>query len=147
MQADMDAELRNETPQRRCRTGLYVKGSNGLKLRDQRVRKLVQRMRVTMPWLEDSDVPVCRAWAELEALASRVYAELRDKGVINSEGDARRLLDDYRKLRATQIVLSRELGMTPASRIALKADSTGAALDLVAQIAAQDAASEPGNTD
>lgn len=41
----MDAEDPNHTRERRARTGLYVKGSNGLKLRDQRVRKLVQRMR------------------------------------------------------------------------------------------------------
>jgi hypothetical protein len=35
--------------------------------------------------------------------------------VINSKGDARRLLGDHRKLRSTQILLSRELGMTPAA--------------------------------
>jgi hypothetical protein len=128
----MSANGNGRREPRTVNTGLYVKGSNGLRLRDQRVRKLVQRMRSAMLWLEDSDLPVCRAWAELEVLSSRVYAELRDHGTINSAGDARRLLDDYRKLRATQIVLSRELGMTPAARIAIKATGSRAAVALAA---------------
>jgi hypothetical protein len=88
-----------------------------------------------MPWLEPSDVPAARAWCELEVVSGQVYAALRLQGVVTREGEGRRLLDDYRKLRATQVVLSRELGMTPASRIAIKAGSTGAALDLVAAMA------------
>ena len=43
---------------------------------------------------------------------------------------ARRLLDDYRKLRQTQAVFARELGMTPAARIVIKASGTRAAFDL-----------------
>lgn len=54
---------------------------------------------------------------------SKVLSTARVKG--------RRLLDDYRKLRATQIVLSRELGMTPEARMAIKASSANAAVDLV----------------
>lgn len=130
-----------------ARTGLYVRGSNGLKLRDQRVRKLVHRMRAVMPWLEDSDLPVCRAWAELETLSSRVFAELREGGVINSNGDARRLLDDYRKLRQTQVTLSRELGMTPAARMAIKASGTRAPLDLAAAMANGDVEDVPDGSE
>jgi phage terminase small subunit len=75
-----------------------------------------------MPWIQELDIPTCLAWAELEVLAQRVYMELRDQGVINRKGDPRRrLLDDYRRLRSTQIVLSRELGMTPIARQTLKA--------------------------
>ena len=55
-----------------------------------------------MPWLEDAGILTARAWAEREMLSQRVYAELRDKGLINEQGDARRSLDDYRKLRSTQ---------------------------------------------
>ncbi|MBV8772076.1 MAG: hypothetical protein JO166_07080 [Deltaproteobacteria bacterium] len=124
----------DSAPTSHADTGLYVKSRNGLRLRDERVRRLVRRMRAVMPWLEDSDIAVCRAWAELEILSQRVYAELRERGVINSEGDARRLLDDYRKLRSTQIVLSRELAMTPAARIAIKAGKSESVVDLVGDL-------------
>jgi hypothetical protein len=91
-------------------------------------------MRAVMPWLEEADAPTCRTWAEL---ASRVYAALRDQGVLNPEGEARRLLDDYRKLRQTQAIFTRELGMTPAARQALKANSK-ATFDLAPAFAAED---------
>jgi len=118
--------------------GLWVKSRNGLKLRDRKVSRLVQKMRTIMHWLEPADTPTCRAWAELEILAGEVCAALRSMGVLNAQGEARRLLDDYRKLRATQIALSRELGMSPASRMALRATGTKTAFDLAAQMAQPD---------
>jgi hypothetical protein len=118
-------------------TGLYVRAQPGLKLRDKKVERLARKMRTVMLWLEESDLPTCRAWAELEVLSSRVYAELRDGGVINGEGEARRLLDDYRKLRQTQVTLSRELGMTPAARMAIKANGSRAPIDLAAALASE----------
>lgn len=119
----------------RASTGLYVRAQPGLKLRDKKVERLARKMRAVMPWLEPSDMPAARAWAELEYLAGQVYAALRGLGVLNREGEARRLLDDYRKLRQTQVVLARELGMTPAARMAIKANGTKAALDLAAAMA------------
>jgi hypothetical protein len=119
----------------RASTGLYVRAQPGLKLRDKEVERLARKMRAVMPWLEPSDMPAARAWAELEYLAGQVYAALRGFGVLNREGEARRLLDDYRKLRQTQVVLARELGMTPAARMAIKANGTKAALDLAAAMA------------
>ena len=119
----------------RASTGLYVRAQPGLKLRDKKVERLARKMRAVMPWLEPSDMPAARAWAELEYLAGQVYAALRGFGVLNREGEARRLLDDYRKLRQTQVVLARELGMTPAARMAIKANGTKAALDLAAAMA------------
>jgi phage terminase small subunit len=85
-----------------------------------------------MPWLELADWPTVRAWCELEYLTGQVYAALRSLGPITSQGETRRLVDDYSKLRQTQIVLSRELGMTPASRQALKSARTNDAFDLAA---------------
>jgi hypothetical protein len=119
----------------RASTGLYVRAQPGLKLRDKKVERLARKMRGVMPWLEPSDMPAARAWAELEYLAGQVYAALRGFGVLNREGEARRLLDDYRKLRQTQAVLARELGMTPAARMTIKANGTRAALDLAAAMA------------
>jgi hypothetical protein len=83
-------------------TGLYVRASAGLRLRDKKVERLVRKMRGVMPWLEPSDFPTCRAWAELETLAAEVYSALRTAGVLNADGDGHRLLDDYRKLRQTR---------------------------------------------
>jgi hypothetical protein len=123
---------------RQASTGLYVRGSSGLQLRDQRVRKLVSRMRVAMHWIEDSDLPVCRQWAEIEVLASRVYAELRDRGVVNAEGEPRRLLSEFRQLRQTQLAFERELGMTPSSRQALRATGARTPIDLAAQLVRTD---------
>jgi hypothetical protein len=118
---------------------LYVRAPAGLRLREKKVERLVRKMRGVMPWLEPSDFPACRAWAELETLAAEVYSALRTARVLNVDGDARRLLDDYRKLRQTQVVLSRELGMTPAARLSLKSIISNVALDLAAMAAPEDA--------
>src|ERR1019366_8165782 len=120
------------TQPERAQTGLYVRASAGLRLRDKKVERLARKVRSVLSWLEPSDFPAVRAWAEFEYLAGQVYAALRAGSVINAKGEARRLLDDYRKLRLAQAVLSRELGMTPAARMALKATGTRAAFDLPA---------------
>ncbi len=122
--------------------GLYVRSRNGLRLRDRAVQRLVRRMRAAMSWVEDADVPAMRAWAEMELLAAKVYAELKKGGVVNERGEARRLLDDYRRLRGTQIVLSRELGLTPASRALIKATGRRADFDLAAAMAVDAEAAE-----
>src|SRR5216684_6138221 len=88
--------------------GLYVRAQPGLKLRDKKVERLVRKMRTVMHWLEPSDLPACRAWAEFEYLAGQVYAVLRAMGVVNTKGEARRLLDEFRKLRLAQAVFARE---------------------------------------
>jgi len=77
-----------------------------------------------------------RRFCELELLASRAYRALRESELTNKEGESKRLLDDYRRLVALQIVVARELGLSPAARMAIKASSTTAALDLVGQLAA-----------
>jgi hypothetical protein len=103
--------------------GLFVKSKKGRKLRDLTIRRLTLKMRARMPWLADADLPVCRAWAELEVLSTSVYTDLWERGLINSTGEARKLLNDYRTLRQTQLGFARELGMTPAARNAMQANS------------------------
>ena len=120
------------------KTGLYVRAAPGFKLRDRKVTRLAIKVRAAMPWLEPADGPTVRAWCELEYLTNQVYAALRTYGVVNPSGEARRLLDDYRKLRQTQIILSRELGMTPASRMAIKASGKRAPFDLPGAMAVGD---------
>jgi hypothetical protein len=111
-------------------TGLYVRASAGLRLRDKKVERLARKVRSVLTWLEPSDFPAVRAWAEFEYLAGQVYAVLRAGSVVNAAGEGKRLLDDYRKLRLAQAVLSRELGMTPASRKALQAGGARDVYDL-----------------
>jgi hypothetical protein len=67
------------------------------------------------------------------------YAVLRAMGPINKDGEPLRLWSDYRDGRAKLLVLSRELGMTPMARIALKAAGDSAALDLAGMLAADGA--------
>ena len=134
----MSADGNSPTTGRRASTGLYVRARPGLKLRDKKVERLARKMRAVMPWLEPSDMPACRAWAEMEYLAGQVYAVLRAGGVFNQKGEARRLLTDYRQLRQAQLGFARELGMTPAARMAIKATGTRAAFDLAAQMARPD---------
>lgn len=74
-----------------------------------------------MPWVEPSDIPCARAWAEFEILGANVFAELIANGVTNAEGEPRRLLTELRQLRQTQLAYERELGMTPAAKVAIKA--------------------------
>jgi phage terminase small subunit len=145
---DVD-EPSQKPPRNYHETGLYVKAKPGLKLRDRKVTRLAAKVRAAMPWLELSDWPAVRAWSELEVLCNQVYAALRTAGVLTRTADGqvegRRLLDDYRRLRATQIALSRELGLTPAGRKALRVGKSDG-LDLAA-IFAQDALDAGGDID
>jgi phage terminase small subunit len=115
-------------------TGFYVKSRSSRKLRDLTIRRLTLKMRARMPWLEDADLPVCRAWAELEVLSTRVYAELREHGLLNGTGEARKLVDIYRTLRQTQLHFATQLGMTPQSRIAMQSNSRNLDVDIEAAV-------------
>jgi hypothetical protein len=67
----------------------------------------------------------------MEYLADMAYIELKTNGIFQqgeNKLEARRLLDDYRKLRSVQLQFSLALGMAPAARRSLA--STGDALDL-----------------
>ena len=116
-------------------SGLYVKSRAGLKLRDGMVSTLALKVRRAMPWLQDSDHPAVRAWAQLEILADSVFAILRDKGVTSNGVEPRRLLDDFRKLRGIQLAYAQALGMTPAARLAIKASRDDGAFDLASHVA------------
>jgi len=122
-------------PRHYAGTGIYVKAASGMRIRHRKVRRLVEKMRAEMPWIESSDLPACRAWAELEILCACAFSELVDGGLLNAEGEPRRLLNDFRQLRQLQLAYERDLGMTPAARMAIKASGTRATLDLVAALA------------
>jgi len=98
-----------------------------------------------MAWLEPSDVPAARAWAELEILGAIIFAELITNGIGNADGEPRRLLTEFRQLRQVQLAYERELGMTPAARVAIKANGTKAALDIAAALARNDGETDDSN--
>lgn len=121
----------NQQPQRRAQTGLYVRAAPTLKVRDKRIAVLVKRMFRLMGWLRPEDVPLCRSWAQHEILSDIVYSALRAMGPINADGNAKRLLVDYRQLRQSQTAIASQLGMSPMARARLCAASTNAAFDVM----------------
>src|SRR5712692_520667 len=111
--------------------GLYSRLKRDVKVRDHRVRYLVWRLRKVCPWISDSDLPAARAWAQLNILSEVAYARLRDEGMTTASGDPKKLLAEFRALKAAELAYSRELGLTPAARKTLA--STGKAFDLAAE--------------
>ena len=133
----LTSEERQQRQLAPIKTGLHVRAANGLKLRHRRVRRLVAKMHAAMPWLAAADLPACRAWAELEILGARAFAELEENGITNAAGEPRRLLGEFRQLRQAQLAFERDLGMTPSSRMTLRVGGARArSLDLVASCAA-----------
>ena len=87
-------------------------------------------MRALCPWIEGADLPLLRRWCELERHSSFVHAALSKFGIINGEGEARRLLDEHRKLALAQSAIGAELGLSPSARMQIKASGTRAPFDL-----------------
>jgi hypothetical protein len=65
-------------------------------------------------------------------------SELITNGLTNDQGEPRRLLTEFRQLRQAQLAYERDLGMTPASRIAIKSSGIRVTMDLPAQLARLD---------
>ena len=121
----------NQQSQRRAQTGLYVRAARTLKVRDQKISKLVRRMFRLMEWLKPEDIPLMRSWAQHEILSDIAYSALRAMGPINADGNAKRLLTDFRQLRQSQTAIANALGMSPMARAQLRTASTNAAFDLM----------------
>jgi hypothetical protein len=90
-------------PRPLARTGMYAKSPKALALRAQRVRRLVRQMRATMPWLEPSDMPAARGWADLEILSAEVGFWLSELKPINEQGEPRRPVGEFRQLKLAQL--------------------------------------------
>src|SRR5258708_22815429 len=98
--ADEDIHLPAVRPQH----GLYAKSPGVLTDRARKVGRLVRKMRDLCPWFEESDVPACKAWAELEVLGSLVFAAIMaGDDLLNAKGEPKKLLDTYRALRLAQL--------------------------------------------
>jgi hypothetical protein len=121
---------------RQGQTGLYAKSDSALRIRAERVRRIVANMRKVCPWLTAADTPAMRGWAELEVLSATVFAWLLRLNVLTAGGEPRRLLDQHRQLKIAQLSYEVQLGMTPLSRATLKLNTTRAAFDLPAEMIA-----------
>ena len=113
-------------------SGLYVRARNGLRLRDEKVRRLARSVRAALPWLTDADQPTVRGWAQLEVLADQAFAVLRVAGITSNGTEPRRLLTDFRQLKTAQLAYAQALGMSPAARLQIQVAGEDKALDLAA---------------
>jgi hypothetical protein len=120
----------------RARTGLYDRSGSALRIRAERVRRIVAAMRKAMPWLTPADTPAMKGWAELEVLSATVFAWLLKLNVLNSAGEPRKLLSEHRQLKLVQLQYETALGMTPLSRASLKLTTTRMALDISPEMVA-----------
>jgi hypothetical protein len=67
-------------------------------------------------------------------LLSQVYAAIREKGAFKADGETRGLVDTHRRLTQTQSMLATQLGLTPAARIAMQANSRNVDVDIDAAL-------------
>jgi phage terminase small subunit len=116
------------------RPGIFVRSDRGLQLRDEKVKRLLHKLRTVCPWLEVSDVPMARRFCELEVLLSQIYAAIRTKGAFKVDGEVRGLVDTHRRLISTQSMLASQLGLTPVSRIAMQTNSRNMDVDIEAAL-------------
>jgi hypothetical protein len=117
------------------RSHLYAVKS-GAHSESRRTSRLSAKVWATLPWLEATDEPAVRAWAQAEILSTELYACLMNEGVVAADGRVTGLLGEWRRTKELQLRLERELGMTPASRASLGVDvARGRAIDLAAEIA------------
>ena len=89
------------------RHGLYAKSPRVLAARARKVGRLVRRMRDLCPWFEDSDVPACKAWAELQVVGDRILTAVMSGDITNSKGEPKRLIDVHRAIRLAQLSYAR----------------------------------------
>jgi Phage terminase, small subunit len=115
--------------------GLYARSPGALEIRGRKVARLMRRLRVVAPWIEPSDESTARAYCELEIMGAQIFAALSKMGdavVRNSKDgkdlEVRKLVDSHRTMKLAQLAYARELGLTPAARMAIEATGTHAAL-------------------
>jgi terminase small subunit-like protein len=131
------------SPRPYAQTGAYARSQSALEIRSRKVARLMRRLRVVAPWIEPSDEPTARAYCELEIMGAQIFAALGKMGdsVVHTTADGkdldvRRLVDAHRQMKLAQLAYGRELGLTPASRMAIKATRTHTPFDLPAEMIA-----------
>jgi phage terminase small subunit len=123
---------------------LYARARNVLRQNDRPVRALAARLRKVLgDRIQPEDYPLVRRWCELEFLLSAAFTEIYNRGLVDSasgEPRAPSLTLIYSRLLSEQRAIGAELGMSPKSRLAIKADSRRAPFDARFEITEEDAA-------
>jgi hypothetical protein len=119
--------------------GFHMVNQDSVRERNEQVRNMENRMIEAMPWLEKSDRPACRAWCELEIIGTMMFTNLTREGILLPTGEARRLVDNFRQLKQSQLMYANALGMTPAARKLLQADKDADLPFLLAQLSKKQA--------
>ncbi len=116
-------------PAKRQAPRLYTRGAKGVRIRDERTRRLARRIINACPWMIDTDQPLVRGFAQLEILSEEAYAKIIAEGIINAEGTPHKLLSEFRSLRRVQADIAGRLGLSPRDRAQMQSVSTSAAIE------------------
>src|SRR5258708_4824509 len=111
--------------------GAYARSPGALEIRGRKVARLMRRLRVVAPWIEPSDESTARAYCELEIVGAQIFAAVSKMGeaIIRTtpdgqDLDVRKLVDAHRRNKLAQLAYARELGLTPAARMMIRATGT-----------------------
>jgi hypothetical protein len=113
------------------------KPSRAQRERDQAVRRIVRKLQLLSPHLDDwRFLPLLRSYARVSLLIERSYQVIRNsESLIGEDGEVRSSVDTVRRLSETQSRLAEKLGLTPAT---LRAFSKEKTVDLAAALADKD---------
>ena len=97
--------------------------------RDQQVRRAVRRLATIAPHLADPRYrPALQSLARITLLVDRAYETLRDRPLLDENGELRPSLDTLRRMIGTQSDLLKAVGLMPTS---VQPDSQHKTLDAV----------------
>jgi hypothetical protein len=113
-------------------SGLYVRARPGLQLRDAKVARLKRKLYAQAQWLTEADDTIARRFCELQVLIEQVYAFIRATGVMSTTGEVKNAVEAHRRMTLAQNTLATQLGLSPAGRMAIKANGSRSAFDLPA---------------
>jgi hypothetical protein len=133
----------------RVQSGAYAK-KTASQVRASKIRRTIEYLRKVCPWLQQSDLPALRMYAELEIIGVQLFAALVDADgtfKVTSTGDdgqviAKRLIDDHRKNRLAANALANALGLTPLARRQIKSKAADDAVDIVGEMARAETGSD-----
>jgi hypothetical protein len=126
---------------------LYARAKNVLRQNDRPVRALAAKVRKVLgDRIQPEDYPLVRRWCELEFLLSSAFTDIYNRGLVDKntgEPRAPGLTLIYARLLGEQRTIGAELGMSPRSRVAIKANGRRAPFDLAAAMANGDVEDVP----
>jgi phage terminase small subunit len=118
--------------------GAYSAAQQALRRRNKRIRRHLAKLYKACPHLTPADEHLARRWCQIDIMLAALDASIAEAGVTRvSNGDlyAKRAVDDFRKLSDSQLRIEMQLGITPASRAALRTLSRNDEVDIVAMMA------------